>query len=338
MTARLKCPICRSENAALFLAGHPGYQEPQTFDIWRCPDCNTSFVNAEGVETGPIYDSIYRNSRFVPGYSRYYEYSQKVLKAASPLEFLADSETVYWAIKQRLEFSDSPKDAPVLEVGSGLGYLTYALNQSGRNVVGLDISETAVQNARKSYGDHFVRAEIGDYSRTNAGRFAFVVATEVIEHIGDVYPFLESGLRLLRPGGELLVTTPNRDASSQNVVWDIEAPPVHLWWFSSQSFAAIAARLSCSLSFVDMSGYHDAPKWRYADHSPSVTKLPTLNREGDLLPQFRPRPFPLRVASKLKRMGLGLFKTKPQHNPSDGNRSKPAPAPTLCAILKKRPQ
>ena len=322
----------------MIFANHPGYQEPHTFDIWRCPDCNTSFVNAEGVDTGLIYDSIYKISRFVPGYSRYYEYSRKVLEAASPLDFLANSETVYWAIKQRLESSGSPKDAPVLEVGSGLGYLTYALNQSGRNVVGIDISETEVQNARKSYGDYFIRAEIGDYSHTNAGRFAFVVATEVIEHIGDVYPFLESGLRLLRPGGELLVTTPNRDASSQDVVWDIEAPPVHLWWLSSQSFAAIAARLSCSLSFVDMSGYHDAPNWRYADNSPPVTKLPTLNREGDLLPQFRPRPFPLRVASKLKRMGQGLFQSEPQQNTPDRSHSKPAPAPALCAILKKRPQ
>ena len=333
----MKCPICASEKVTVIYSGQPGYQEPQTFDILACPDCNTSFVDADGIDTGPIYDSIYKNARRVPGYSRYIGYARDALKASSPLDYLANAETVYWAIKQRLETSGKPLDAPILEVGSGLGYLTYALNKSGRNVVGIDISDTAVQNARKRYGGSFVRAEVGSYSETHAGQYDFVIATEVIEHIGNIYPFLESCIRLLKPGGELLVSTPNRDSCASDVLWETEAPPVHFWWFSARSFQAIAKRLSCALTFVDMSSYHDAPFWTLCTipNSPCVTRWSTLDASGNLVARLRPRPFLIRAWGKLLRLARARF-APPTPKVATRESGVPCgPSPTLCAVFKK---
>lgn len=62
---------------------------------------------------------------------------------------------MYFAIKEILARNNNKK-AKILEVGSGLGYLTYAISQQGYNITGLDISHDAVKKAEKHFGKHFI--------------------------------------------------------------------------------------------------------------------------------------------------------------------------------------
>ena len=46
-----------------------------------------------------------------------------------------------------------------------MGYLTYALNKTGYNAKGIDISRTAIERAIASYGKHYEAKDVHDYCK-----------------------------------------------------------------------------------------------------------------------------------------------------------------------------
>jgi len=94
-----------------------------------------------------------------------------------------------------------------LDLGSGSGHGTAALAAGGLRCVGLDrVAPDADCRAR---GGHFVRGELERLPFAPA-RFDRVVSFQVIEHLADPGPYLAGLARLLAPGGEALLSTPNR--------------------------------------------------------------------------------------------------------------------------------
>lgn len=250
----LTCPLC-SENAVLKREDFPGYQEPDTFGIYHCPGCETAFSHPK-VNTSALYEHIYRNGERVPGYGRYWTYALDVRRLSDPLQYLCDKEDTYWSVREALsKIVKDKQSAKIAEVGSGLGYLTYSLNKSGYHVTGLDVSRTAVENATLNFGNYFVCDDIKDFAKLNSEKYDIVIMTEVIEHIEDPVGFLNIVKSLLKTGGSIIVTTPNRSFFSDDIIWATELPPVHLWWFSEKTLLYIAAKIKMSAYMVDFSEY-----------------------------------------------------------------------------------
>ena len=100
----------------------------------------------------------------------------------------------------------------VLDLGCGTGYGTAEISKSAASVTGLDISADAIAYVKQSYAQfnmRFVRASAAAIPLRNAS-FDLVVAFEVIEHIDDWRLLLEEVRRVLAPGGQLVVSTPNK--------------------------------------------------------------------------------------------------------------------------------
>jgi len=255
------CPLCGNRVESLHSA-QPGYRLDLTYEIRHCPVCDTSFAHPLEVDSS-IYDAIYAHASEIPGYDRYAEYAKAVLEVADPLGHLAGAEDVYWSIRSCLE--QVRPGARILDVGSGLGYLTYALAKSGHDVTGIDISTVAVANANQRYGPYYQEADLADWSVRKAGEFDLVVMAELLEHIPDPAGFLDLTVKLLRPGGRLVVTTPNKSYFPAQTLWETEAPPVHLWWFSESSMRALAKRMGLGITFVDFAPFnrlHPNPRAR----------------------------------------------------------------------------
>jgi 2-polyprenyl-3-methyl-5-hydroxy-6-metoxy-1,4-benzoquinol methylase len=98
----------------------------------------------------------------------------------------------------------------VLEVGCGEGYGTALLAGEAADVIGIDYDALTVAHAAARYPHaRFVRANLA--ALPIPAESVDVVATlQVIEHVWDHGQFVRECLRVLRPGGRLLVTTPNR--------------------------------------------------------------------------------------------------------------------------------
>ena len=151
-------------------------------------------------------------------------------------------EPQYQALKQVLK--TFKREANILEIGSGLGYATYALRRTGYlNSFGCDLSKEAVKKARTIFGDYYISPfDLGE------NKYDLVFATEVIEHCIDPEDFIKSNLKLLKPGGTLLITTPRSTVPSyefQNIknIWISDPPPVHLWCFSLNSLEILGKRV-----------------------------------------------------------------------------------------------
>lgn len=100
----------------------------------------------------------------------------------------------------------------VLDAGCGSGYGADVLASEAREILGIDISDDAVDYARQHYHGPIVRFERGSCLEIPApdGSFDLVVAFEIIEHLTDWRAFLREVRRVLAPAGQLLVSTPNR--------------------------------------------------------------------------------------------------------------------------------
>lgn len=100
----------------------------------------------------------------------------------------------------------------VLDAACGAGYGSAALAAQASFVAALDISFEAVEDARRTYGGPnlvFLTAR-AEQMPFRDGAFDLIVAFEVIEHLEDWRALLCEARRLLAPGGQFIVSTPNR--------------------------------------------------------------------------------------------------------------------------------
>lgn len=100
----------------------------------------------------------------------------------------------------------------VLDVACGEGYGSDILAQSAASVVGVDIAEDAVSHARARYGSDklvFVAASAAQLPFADA-QFDVVVSFETIEHHDQHEAMISEIRRVLRPGGLLVISSPNK--------------------------------------------------------------------------------------------------------------------------------
>ncbi len=107
-----------------------------------------------------------------------------------------------------------PRNGPILEVGTGTGGLVAAAARSGRAIVGSDIATRWLLVGRRRLNDlglhaPLVGAEAARLPWPNDS-FEAVVADSVLEHLNDPQAALREWLRVVRPGGQVVIWSPNR--------------------------------------------------------------------------------------------------------------------------------
>lgn len=102
------------------------------------------------------------------------------------------------------------KSPQILDLGCGPGWLTNVLATFGPTT-GVELSPKAVEIARDRYPTaRFEAADFFEWSPTSP--FDVVVSQEVLEHVWEQARYLNVCADALRPGGYLIITTPNADA------------------------------------------------------------------------------------------------------------------------------
>lgn len=99
----------------------------------------------------------------------------------------------------------------VLDVGCNTGYGTVRFVPVARSVTGTDVSPKAIEAARMRAVDgqpRFVLADGGTLPFDD-GSFDLVTNFQVLEHVPDAIAYLEGLRRVARPGGTIVLATPN---------------------------------------------------------------------------------------------------------------------------------
>lgn len=200
----------------------------------------------------------------------------------------------------------------ILEIGCGQADFIHRLKGARiGNVVGLELNAVAAESARGRGLD--VRTEtVQSLENQWANHFDFVCAFQVLEHIPDPRGFLLAAQKVLRPGGELLLSVPNARSFLQFEEWHLlDLPPHHMSRWSANTFAAVATTLDMELLEIKtepLAAYH--AKSFAAVHLKRFAPLRPFHRIGG------------RLGGTLLNMLPGLRRGFVGH--------------TLCAALRKR--
>lgn len=107
----------------------------------------------------------------------------------------------------------------VLEIGTGSGYGIRTIAASADEFVTIDkYRSVAVDNLPSN--SSFIETKVPPLPFKDE-EFDCVVSFQVIEHIRDDKHFVREVLRVLKPGGKFIVTTPNRPMSLTRNPWHV---------------------------------------------------------------------------------------------------------------------
>lgn len=107
--------------------------------------------------------------------------------------------------------SKAPRGSRILDVGCGNGALLATLRGRGLELHGIDSSASGIRIASSAYPD--VAFNVGDVSDDldpvyEPAYFDFAICTEVVEHVYNPRGLVRNCLSRLKPGGQLLISTP----------------------------------------------------------------------------------------------------------------------------------
>lgn len=192
------------------------------------------------------------------------------------------AEENYWFRRHEVVYEKlSPRciGATVLEAGCGEGYGADLLAGVARRVLALDYDARAAAHAARRYpGIDVVRTNLVALP-VPGGAVDVVVSLQVIEHLWDQEGFLRECRRVLRPGGALFVSTPNRITFSPGR--DTPLNPFHTRELSGHELAGLVT--DAGFADVEVLGLHHGPRLRTLDtaHGGSIVEAQTAVVLGD---------------------------------------------------------
>lgn len=171
-----------------------------------------------------------------------------------------------------------PGRLKLFEFGCSWGYGSWQLGQAGFEVEAFEISEPRARYAREKL-DVVTHAALGGV----ASDFDVFFSSHVFEHVPSVRDALDFGLRVLRPGGLLVVITPNGSEDYRHAApesWD------KMWGLVHPNFLdAVFWRAQLQdLKFMLMSNPYDldlVSQWRLSGSGVGSRSTPKVS--GDEL-------------------------------------------------------
>ncbi|HEX9890138.1 MAG TPA: class I SAM-dependent methyltransferase [Nitriliruptorales bacterium] len=138
------------------------------------------------------------------------------------------------------------KRAPgrLLDVGCGFGFFVALAQRSGWDAWGAELNHHAVAWGREHVTDRVVEATVDDLPFEDAS-MDLVTLFDVIEHLPDPAHDLVEVARVLRPGGHLVVATPDAGSLAARVLgarWlEVQRAPEHLHFFDVPGLSRLLA-------------------------------------------------------------------------------------------------
>lgn len=231
------CYICGGRGQVLYkglkdrLFGVPGE--------WSINKCNNPGCGLMWINPVPLPEDIWK------AYQNYYTHASVIDHATGvsisnslfryAAKLLANSTGLTGQRKQ-LEsmYLEEGKFGKLLEIGSGSGDFLARMRAAGWSVEGVDLDPKAAKHA---YEKHGVKVHVGSLHAIGLpeAEYDAVTMNHVIEHVHDPVSLLRECFRILKPGGRIVVVTPNIESWLHRFygqAWLSLDPPRHIHLFS----------------------------------------------------------------------------------------------------------
>ncbi|HYW10140.1 MAG TPA: methyltransferase domain-containing protein [Longimicrobium sp.] len=156
---------------------------------------------------------------------------------------------------EELERHSGRRPLRILDVGCGNGFITAELARRGHDVIGVDVTEDGIAMARAAHvmpnlSFHACSVYDPELLHHVRGGVDVVLSLEVVEHLYLPRALFAQSMKVLRPGGVLIVSTPYHGylknlAISLSGGWDrhfgVDWDGGHVKFFSPASLRSLAA-------------------------------------------------------------------------------------------------
>lgn len=164
-------------------------------------------------------------------------------------------------ISESIARNETDNEIAIVDAGCGEGYGAHLLaTELGVRVIGLELDGAAARHAQARYGNTVAihEANLDDWP-VDSCSVDVVVSMQVVEHLWNLPKFWSEAKRVLRPGGLMVITTPNRLTFSPGLSRG-EKPtnPFHVEEFDMEQLATLIS----GAGFTDVTcyGLHHSPE------------------------------------------------------------------------------
>lgn len=215
------CPLCHSKECAGV------YRKFYPYIVVRCLSCGFYYLNPRLTEIAMM--EIYANdSYFESEKSGYTCYDKQEMALRATFRRLMINLK-----KHKLT------GGALLEVGCGYGYLLAVAKDFFEICVGTDLSPQAINKALEKADGVY---EGGIDQVPPHEKFDCIIATHVIEHVYRPKMFLEKLCKHLKPGGKIVIATPNMGSFWRRLMrshWPSFKIPEHILYFDKKSLTTL---------------------------------------------------------------------------------------------------
>jgi 2-polyprenyl-3-methyl-5-hydroxy-6-metoxy-1,4-benzoquinol methylase len=307
------CLLCRAR-------GVPRYQEMRdrlfgaagVWSISYCANCDFSWLNPRPIHSdiAKLYETYYTHNKTNGGRSILSLLKNKVEQKLLKAEF--GYQSIPGGLGSRLAgrllgamlpmareiagssvmWLNAQPQGKLLDVGCGNGGFLATMQKLGWEVAGVEPDTKSANIASVELG---LAVTVGTLEEAGflPDSFNCITAHHTIEHMYDPISFLKESFRLLKPGGTLVVTTPNIPSLGHRVFrgsWRGLEPPRHLYLFSAKALGTCVEKIGYQLETLRTTARSAWEIW-YASR--------LLHRNGGI-----PNHFPGVLDTRLRLEGL----------------------------------
>lgn len=208
----------------------------EVHSIVRCTACGLVYVNPRRCQD--TLTDMYRSSP-------YYQNVHDALFGYD--DYMGDREILAIFFNHQLDTIERHVKAGgrLLDVGCATGFLLDEARRRGWQTAGVEVSEFASEYARTEGKLDVLSTTLRDATYP-AEHFDAIVMDDVVEHLSDPEEELREVWRILKPGGIVLIHTPNIDSLWYKLMgkhWVHLRPVEHLYYFSPATLTKLLERV-----------------------------------------------------------------------------------------------
>lgn len=218
----MECRICHAQNAKSM--GHIRAYLDYGVEIFDCAVCGCRFTQRDD----SAYERLHCDESSTYGTHQQFAHA---VKRHFDRRNLGQLEQVLSAAAKNRHIINEAKSlnagAHAMEAGCSLGYLTSWFIAHDIDVIGIDVSQTAIDKATALFGPHF--RLITDAAIEKCVPYDFIYHAGTIGCVDDPIGLTRYWLSLLKPGGRLVFNAPNKALADQlGKLWPYTTTPPDL--------------------------------------------------------------------------------------------------------------
>lgn len=278
------CALCGA-------AGEPLYEglrdqwsgAPGSWGFCRCPGCGLVWLNPRPVpeDVPKVYTENYFTHQRVAEAKRRWSWRRKlrlgVLATAFGYEQCDPGRSWRWAgrlaglfpplkmyVGRGITFLRWLPPGRLLDVGCGNGGFLRAMRELGWEVQGVEPDPESARVAQREQGVPVVVGTL-EQAKLRENSVDAITVRHVLEHVADPMALLRECHRVLRPGGQLAVVTPNIESLGHKVFrhsWRALETPRHFYLFNLKTLGLCSERVNLRVRTLRTIGLGKRLVWR----------------------------------------------------------------------------